>query len=165
MMTGWGLEEEAYQDAALLEILPKLLHAQHANQYAADVIFVDGTSLVPSTFDVDENGDELPGNTAAADGGSLYIGTLGHALVLGGDTAVVGVALWPPIYVLETAALEDGLVIVNNVNCGYLDFATNFLTAARKVVSDVKVSRRSLEGPVCTRQNHLSASKMTHAVV
>jgi len=41
--------------------------------------------------------------------------------------------------VLETVALENGLVIVNSVNCGYLDFAVNFLMAAQKVVSDVKV--------------------------
>lgn len=81
----------------------------------------------------------------------LYIGTLNRALVHkarnlssaegGMESRFVGTiveAPWPPEYVLETVANDDGLVVVTNVNCGYLDFATNFLMSVRRV-SDVKV--------------------------
>lgn len=162
-MTGRGLDQEAFRNSTMLEILPKLLHAHHDSQYAADVNLVDGTSLLPSAFDVEGQGDgdgqklTLTGNIAAADGGSLYIGTLRYALVSAGETAIIGVALWPPDYVLETAVLDSGLVIANNVNCGYLDFATNFLTAARKVLSDVKV--RDYNDDICKRQFPFGPSK------
>jgi len=145
MMTGWGLDNEAFQDSTLLEILPRLLHAHHDSQYTADAVFVDGTSVLPSAFDLEGEGDgdrqkfTVAGNTAAADGGSMYIGTLRYALVRAGETAVIGVAPWPPSYVLETAVLDTGLIVVNNVNCGYLDFAINFFTSARKVLDNVKV--------------------------
>lgn len=152
-MTGWGLEDEGFRDSTLLELLPKLLYAHRTNSGGAELVVADGTSFVTSTFDLDGDNDgrhsTLFGNVAAADGGNLYIGTIDHALARVGNgnerdgenenVVSIETALWPPPYVLETAALENGLVIVNNVNCGYLDFATNFLLAARKVVSDVKV--------------------------
>ena len=57
-------------------------------------------------------------------------------------------APWPPMYVLETAAsilrpqipagLPRGLVLVTNVNCGYLDMAANLLMSVRKT-TDAKV--------------------------
>lgn len=64
-------------------------------------------------------------------------------------------AVWPPPYVLETvssnlaasgsrmapprgSAASKGLVVVTNVNCGYLDMATNFLLSVRRT-SDIKV--------------------------
>lgn len=152
MMTGWGLEDERFHDSTLLELLPKFVRAHRTNVYGAELVVADGTSFLTSTFDLDGDNDTqnsmFLGNVAAADGGSLYIGTIDHALVRGqnGDenagVVSIGTALWPPPYVLETAALENGLVIVNNVNCGYLDFAVNFLLAARKVVSDIKVRRK-----------------------
>lgn len=151
MMTGLGLEDVAFQDSTLLELLPKFVHAHHAGVGDAQLVIADGTHLVASSFELDgeDEGQQhstLVGNSAAADGGSLYIGTIDLALVRqesnNGDVTI-GTALWPPPYVLETAALDNGLVIVNNVNCGYLDFATNFLLAARKVASDVKVRRTS----------------------
>eukprot|EP00752_Nemacystus_decipiens_P012355 g10952.t1 len=51
----------------------------------------------------------------------------------------IDTAPWPPVYVMEHVADNKGLVLVNSVNCGYLDFAINFFRAARKVVNDVKV--------------------------
>jgi len=146
MMTGLGLEDAGFQDSTLLELLPRFVHAHHTSISDDKLVIVDGTSILPSSFDLDreEEGREsaFVGNVAAVDGGSLYIGTIDHALVreeINNGAVTIGTALWPPPYVLETAALDNGLVIVNNVNCGYLDFATNFLLAARKVVSDVKV--------------------------
>lgn len=155
MMTGWGLEDEGFHDSTLLELLPKFVRAHRTSIAGAELVVADGTSFVASRFDLDEDNDErrptFVGNVAAADGGNLYFGMIDLALVCvqngneneedSASVVSIGTALWPPPYVLETAALENGLVIVNNVNCGYLDFATNFLLAARKVVSDVKVRR------------------------
>lgn len=151
MLTGSGFEDEGFHDSTLLELLPKFLHAHSAGVRGAELVVADGTNFVASRFDADGASNGLVGNEAAADGGALYIGTSEVALVRvqnadgveGADTSVVsiGTALWPPPYVLETAVLENGLVIVNNVNCGYLDFAVNFLLAAQKVVSGIKVRR------------------------
>lgn len=48
-------------------------------------------------------------------------------------------AIWPPPYILDTVSSEDGLVVMTSVNCGYLDFASNFLASVRKH-TDAKVS-------------------------
>eukprot|EP00903_Cladosiphon_okamuranus_P005636 g5602.t1 len=151
MMTGTGLDDEAFQDSTLLQILPKFIRAHRVVPGAGpDLVLVDGTSFMPSVFDLDGGGREstLVGNVAAADGGNLYFGMMDLALVRaggededgegGGGAVSIGTAPWPPVYVLENVVSDSGLVLVNNVNCGYLDFATNFLLAARKV-SDAKV--------------------------
>lgn len=158
MMTGVGLDDEAYhRDSTLLQMLPKFIRAHRpggagtGSDEGPELIVVDGTSFVPSVFDLDGDGRQstLGGNVAAADGGNLYFGTMNLALIRGGGAdedgngdgegvVSIGEAPWPPVYVLEHVATESGLVLVNNVNCGYLDFATNFLLAARKV-SDAKV--------------------------
>lgn len=49
-------------------------------------------------------------------------------------------AQWPPEYVLETTATKDGLVILSNVNAGYLDMAANFLLSVRRT-TDAKVRK------------------------
>ena len=60
-------------------------------------------------------------------------------------TSSIVKAPWPPAYILETvamnttAAASKGLVLVTNVNCGYLDMATNFWLSVRSN-SDAKVS-------------------------
>lgn len=153
MMTGLGLDDEAFKDSTLLQILPKFIGAHRVVPGGeAELVLVDGTSFMPSVFDLDGGGREstLVGNVAAADGGSLYIGTMDLALVpAGGEdedregergAVSIGAAPWPPVYVLDHVVSESGLVLVNNVNCGYLDFATNFLMAAQRV-SDAKVRR------------------------
>ena len=101
----------------------------------------------------------------ADDGDQLYIGGSEFALVYAsgdtdarglrgkgrhaannvGKTSTIARAPWPPEYVLETvamnttSAMSKGLVLVSNVNCGYLDMATNFLLSVRKT-SEAKVS-------------------------
>ena len=95
-------------------------------------------------------------------GPEVYIGSLDFALVYdGGDTGRTNLqegrqaatikttsivnAPWPPEYILETVAMNTtaveskGLVLVSNVNCGYLDMATNFWLSVRNT-SDAKVS-------------------------
>lgn len=47
-------------------------------------------------------------------------------------------AVWPPPYMLDTVSSDEGLVVVTSVNCGYLDFALNFLASVRKH-TDAKV--------------------------
>ena len=94
-------------------------------------------------------------DAATADRGAIRIGSSEFALVgaagrgRGGGDGVVEIATapWPPLYVLETVANEDGLVIVNNVNCGYLDFATNFLRSVRRVSSAKVRARPARDNP------------------
>ena len=131
-----GLDVRAVQDLSLLRVLPYLIEGSMRD--GASV--VDGTSVMWSLFSVGENGQQDP-PAAEQDGSTLRIGTSELALVRGrdGDGDVeVGKAPWPPSYVLETVANEDGLVMVNSVNCGYLDFAANFLQSVRRF-SDAKV--------------------------
>lgn len=138
-LRGAGLDAHAVQDLSLLHVLPHLIEG--ALRDAADV--VDGTSVVGSLFSVEDGGEQdLP----APEAGGFGIGTLKLALVGGrdggggggGGDVEVGKAPWPPLYVLETVANEDGVVMVNSVNCGYLDFASNFLQSVRRF-SDIKV--------------------------
>lgn len=70
--------------------------------------------------------------------------------------SVIAKAPWPPMYVLETAASilraqvpagsPRGLVLMTNVNCGYLDMAANLLLSVRKTtdakVRAVEIARR-----------------------
>ncbi|CAN0448092.1 unnamed protein product, partial [Scytosiphon promiscuus] len=99
------------------------------------------------------------------EGDKVYIGSLGFALAYnGGDktagqsdlrgkgrqgatamTSSIVNAPWPPAYILETVAMNTsavaskGLVLVSNVNCGYLDMATNFWRSVQST-SNAKVS-------------------------
>lgn len=134
-LTGTGLEKEIFQDgSSFLQLLPKFVrvHQIMSQQHGPEFILVDGTSFVRAVFDLGEGGREgtLLGNTAAADGGNLYFGTIDLALVEaepeddssegGSGVVAIGTAPWPPTYVLEHVASDEGLIIVNNVNCGYL---------------------------------------------
>lgn len=145
VLTDLELANEMVAEATLLDMLPRLLHERVGDE----VVFVDGTNVLPSVFNLGE--DSLPStaadNGAAHDGGDLYIGTIDLALVVnttesssGGETvqAYIATASWPPVYILEHVALEHGLIPVNSVNCGYLDFATNFLRSVKRV-SNLKV--------------------------
>ncbi|CAN0040821.1 unnamed protein product, partial [Laminaria digitata] len=124
-----GLDMRAVQDFSLLHVLPRLIEGSLRDGAS----LVDGTSIVGSIFEVGE-GDQQDLPKAEFDGSALRIGTLELALVTGGGGGVeVGKAPWPPLYVLETVANEDGLVMVNSVNCGYLDFASNFLQSVRSL--------------------------------
>ena len=117
-----------------------------------------GTGEYPGTSSQHLQNPQLMG--AGAD---VHIGSLDFALVYnGGDiargklqekgqeaaaitTSSIVKAPWPPEYILETVAMNTtaveskGLVLVSNVNCGYLDMATNFLLTVRNT-SDAKVS-------------------------
>ncbi|CAN0284637.1 unnamed protein product, partial [Scytosiphon promiscuus] len=135
-LRGAGLDVHAVQDLSLLHVLPQLIEG--ALRDGADV--VDGTSVVGSIFSV---GDEVEQDLPAPEADGFRIGTLKLALVEGqdgggGGDVEVGEAPWPPPYVLETVANEDGMVMVNSVNCGYLDFVSNFLQSVRRF-SDIKV--------------------------
>ena len=147
MLTGFDLEDGAFRDLTLLELLPALLRARYTGIRPSWPVLVDGTHLVPSVFGSERASGNLilPSRGAEANGRRLF-GRLKLALVRGNEDdgdgsgdAFIGKAPWPPAYVLEHVAMEAGIVLVNSVNCGYLDMAINFLMAARKVVNDVKV--------------------------
>lgn len=149
MMTGLDRDGETVDSSTLLAFLPNFIGAHRAKSAeAGSLVLADGTHLVPSVYDAEGGGgrrSDLFGDAsaAAADGEKLYIGALEHALLPTRhgleNTAFIGTSPWPPAYVLEHVADDKGLVVVNTVNCGYLDFAVNFLRAARKVSSGMKV--------------------------
>lgn len=131
--------------SSLVGFLPQLIRS-HRDTFGRPIL-VDGTHVVTSLVDMIPELDALiaAGNAAAADGRDVYIGMLDMAAKPNGGGVQGGAQIvdspWPPTYVLDTVAGSNhGLVIVNNVNCGYLDFATNFLTSVRKW-SDAKVRR------------------------
>ena len=146
MLTGSGLEDLTLVETSFLQMLPIFI-ATHRE--ITGLIEVDGTSVIKAIYDVPAGEWESlsKGNSAAADGGNLYLGKLGLVLLeeeRGGQGQVIAeakfeAAPWPPRYVLDTVQGEDGLVILNNVNCGYLDFATNFLRSVRRVTNSKKV--------------------------
>lgn len=73
-------------------------------------------------------------------GGASQRGEIGSGSESGGGYTIQR-AMWPRRYILdEVADPETGLVMVTNVNCGYLDMAVNFLLSVRRH-SDVKVGR------------------------
>lgn len=169
MLTGLSFDDELIQDLPLLGLLPRLLRQRQTTAGISQPVLVDGTHLVPSVFD--SKGDGRPpnvigGSRSALNGGVLYIGRLELALVRSeneGDGGLkggvsIGTAPWPPVYVLEHVATDTGLILVNSVNCGYLDMAVNFLLAARKVVCDAKVQPRK---PHCSSlRRHRSESRI-----
>lgn len=135
------LSGETVNTLTLSGFLPMLIGSHQTKADAGTL--VDGTHLMPSVFDSNGSGRQSNpvGNATAADGAELRIGTLELSLLRSENgTVSVGRAPWPPQYVLEHVATEEGMVIVSSVNCGYLDFAINFLRAARNVNGDVKVS-------------------------
>ena len=116
-----------------------------------------GSAKYPSTSSL-----RLQEHPQVMDGAEVYIGSLDFALAYDGEgtgrsnlqegiqaptrkTSSIVKAPWPPEYILETvamnttAAASKGLVLVSNVNCGYLDMATNFLMSVRNT-SEAKVS-------------------------
>jgi len=54
------------------------------------------------------------------------------------DVIYIKYSQWPPLYILEEVSDENGLIITNNVNCGYLDLGINLLLSIKKN-SDSKV--------------------------
>ena len=147
---GFGLDNLTIRDSRnLLTTVPLMIRQLHG---FTDSIIVDGTSLASLAYDVNSNYQQnaeisFP-NAAAANGDDLYIGRLEFASVLINkssdyndthlDRASISAAPWPPEYVLDTVAGKDGLVLVTNVNCGYVDLATNLLRSIQRV-SDTKV--------------------------
>lgn len=107
---------------------------------------------------------QCPPSLMETGGAEAYIGRLDFALVYDGagfapdtlqgggkgqavapiETSRIVKAPWPPAYILETVAMNTtaaeskGLVLVSNVNCGYLGMATNFLLSVRNT-SNAKV--------------------------
>ena len=139
-MTGLGSRNETVGTSNLGGFLPKLVHRE--NQRAGKLLLVDGTHLVPSIFDSRAQAWRVDRarNEVAAGRKTFRFGTLELALTYSDDgEVIIDTAPWPPVYVMEHVADDKGLIVVNSVNCGYLDFAVNFLRAARKVVNDVKV--------------------------
>ena len=149
---GFGLDHLTILDSrSILAVIPLMIRQLHG---LADLIIVDSTSFTSLAYDVSsheqENTEISFRNAAAANGDDLYIGRLKFALVLENDRsgsdytdehfarASILAAPWPPQYVLDTVAGEDGLVLINNVNCGYVDLATNLLRSIQRV-SDTKV--------------------------
>lgn len=81
--------------------------------------------------------------------GSTLVCLLVHSSCLCADHGS-SLAVCRDRYVLETVVTSDGVVIVSNVNCGYLDMSTNFLLSVREA-SGAKVgasaATRLLEPP------------------
>lgn len=77
----------------------------------------------------------------------------------------VGLAIdrapWPPMYIAETVATPEGLVIVTSVNCGYLDMATNFLISVRET-SSAKV-RQCVRACVCVRESETGRKRSVYS--
>lgn len=139
-MTGLDFPNETVDKSTLGGFLPKLVSRD--NQRTGKLTLVDGTQLVSSIFDSREDGQRIDRvrNEGMADGETFRFGTLQHALLRSDDgEVIIDTAPWPPVYVMEHVANDNGLILVNSVNCGYLDFAVNFFRSARKVVNDVKV--------------------------
>jgi len=153
-MTGLGLDDESVRTSPLLALLPTIIEAQSTVSDGVEgLVLVDGTEMVESVFKAAASAEygrelEVLGTAVSATGRSLAFGRLERALVRSGrseggglnSTVSIGLAPWPPAYVLRHVATNVGLVLVNSVNCGYLDMATNFLRAAQKVAADTKVS-------------------------
>lgn len=149
-LTVAGLEDKTVGVMSFLEMLSVFVGANRGAT-GNGVVMIDGTSVLKPMFDA---GSETPlstseGNTAGENGSTLYLGTLGLVLVLDViegysneqlSKVQVVEAPWPPVYVLETVAAPTGIVLVNSVNCGYLDFAMNLLRSVRNV-SEAKVRK------------------------
>jgi len=152
LMTGLGLEDKSVRTFPLIALLPTMIEAQSTGSDGVEgLILVDGTEMVEAVFEsYAEYGRQLEvlGNAVIANEGRLAFGKLERALVVRErytqegpiSTVSIGIAPWPPSYVLRHVATNDGLVLVNSVNCGYLDIATNFLVAAQKIIEDIKVT-------------------------
>lgn len=95
--------------------------------------------------------------TVLTTGGSS--GSGGDGVLERGGWNIVG-ALWPPEYILETvvqsqqftpagadfgrgdtdSGRQDGLIVMSSVNCGFIDFAVNFLLSMRQPTVNIKVN-------------------------
>ena len=110
-------------------------------------------ALVESDIE-DGDGDSVDGPTRGVHTGSLYKEGVARDQASetpsdggsAGKSSKIVRAPWPPEYVLETvaasadptavpAATSKGLVLGSNVNCGYLDMATNFWRSVQEATS------------------------------
>lgn len=154
------LQQRGVHKPTLLAALPTIL----GDPSDAGVVLVDGTPALASTVSITglysetrdgaySTGSSRKGirsaNAPSSAAPALYIGTLAKALIFADDEnnerddghgrdMFITEAPWPPAYVLETVATQEGMVLVTSVNCGYLDMAMNLLRSVRSV-GDVKV--------------------------
>ena len=126
---------QIWVNSKMLEMIPKI---EYNNESLLDVIsliikldgiqIVDGTQYIGSITSIVKPVTENEYRISSAD----------YSLDKIDDIVYIVNATWPPPYILDTVADENGLVITNNVNCGYLDMAVNFLTSVQKF-SDSRV--------------------------
>ena len=120
---------QIWVNSKMLEMIPKI---EYNNESLLDVIsliikldgiqIVDGTQYIGSITSIVKPVTENEYRISSAD----------YSLDKIDDIVYIVNATWPPSYILDTVADENGLVITNNVNCGYLDMAVNFLTSVQK---------------------------------
>lgn len=131
-----GLYDQTVGDLTLLEVLPRLLVRD-----PVDIIIVDGTTVLPSTFVGTAPASMVP-RPGEGDfrihSSEFGLGVEDGAIQGSGGANRVVKALWPPRYMLEHVATKDGVVVVNSASCGDLDLAANFLHSVRRT-SDLKV--------------------------
>lgn len=140
---GFGLDDTYIREFSLLTVLPLMVN--YLKSFPGSMI-VDGTSFLSFAYDFDYQNSISSRSVTAANSNDIYFGRLKYALVpkqpaseaQGYLGTMISVAPWPPQYVLDTVAGKNGLIVVSNVNCGYLDLAMNFLRSVQRV-SDVKV--------------------------
>lgn len=168
LLAGAGLKAWAVQDWTFLQVLPRLIHNSKSDQVVlvdGTQVLKSIFAATPSAGDSVNSSNLLPqagkghqwipdDKTAASEGEGpdLYIGSLEFALVFDATgnaargrpgsrvikTSSIVKAPWPPEYVLKTVASKAGLVVVTNVNCGYVDMAMNFWLSVQRT-SDAKV--------------------------
>lgn len=174
MLKTAGLEKPTPLNTTLLQVLPRLIRDSIEKRLVlVDGTHIIGAIFDAPTTTASGSGGgaKYPSKLSQrlkdpqTVGADVYIGSLDFALVYdGGDdtgrsdlweedgsqaatvkTSSIVKAPWPPVYVLETVAMNTsavsskGLVLVSSVNCGYLDMATNFLLSVRST-SGAKVS-------------------------
>lgn len=130
-----GLQHLSVEDTTLLRVI-SLLVSQN------DTICIDGTTYLPSSYStvVTSAYNASVGGRVQVTAGTVELYLFAGSEEGGASHYSIDHAPWPRPYVLETVATSTGLVIVTNVNCGYLDMATNFIRSVQRT-SGVQVWR------------------------